>query len=232
VYVVRSASGDRTFAGFGEQTTTEFADTRLQSDQIPATLFETAEFLVLGTLELAYPDSRAAIARALDLADEYYVKILIDVNWRPVFWTEPDVAPDLIREFLQYADFLKLSDDEAEWLFDTTDPGVIAHRLGSVEGVLVTAGEKGCAYCLAGNDGTVPAFNMDVKDTTGAGDSFVAGFIHQLCQYGLQSISSPEAAAAIVRYASAVGALTTTRPGAIAAQPTAPEVQAFLQRSP
>lgn len=230
VYVVRSESGDRSFAGFGDRATTEFADTWLQADQIPAALFETAEFLVLGTLELAYPDSRAAISRALDLADEYYVKILIDVNWRPVFWTDPDIAPDLIREFLQYADFLKLSDDEAEWLFGTTDPGVIAHRLGSVEGVLVTAGGKGCAYSLAGNDGTVPAFSMNVKDTTGAGDSFVAGFIHQLCQHGLQSLNNPKTAAMVVRYASAVGALTTTKPGAIAAQPTATEVEAFLQQ--
>ncbi len=229
VYVTRSEMGDRSFAGFGSTDTTEFADTHLKADQLPVQLFETADFLVLGTLELAYPDSRAAILQALDLADQYYTKVLLDVNWRPVFWSDLAAAPPIIRDVIQRTDFLKLSDDEAEWLFETTDPGVIAHRLDMVEGVLVTAGEKGCAYFLSGNEGQVPAFAMEVEDTTGAGDSFVAGFLHQLVHQGLKTLADSDTAHAIATYASAVGALTTTRAGAIAAQPTAAEVEAFLQ---
>ncbi|HEY9615206.1 MAG TPA: carbohydrate kinase [Microcoleaceae cyanobacterium] len=228
VYVVRSLTNDRSFAGFGDYQTTEFADTHLQADQIPVSLFESAEYLVLGTLEMAYPDSLQAIERALQLADEHYVKILLDVNWRPVFWSDPAIASKMIHDLMARVDFLKLSDEEAEWLFDTTDPGVIAHRLEHVEGVLVTAGEKGCAYYLSGNEGKVPVFRVEVEDTTGAGDSFVAGFLHQLCKFGVQHLTNPEIAHQMVTYASAVGALTTTRPGAIAAQPTAAEVEAFL----
>lgn len=227
VYVVRSLTGDRTFAGFGDRDTTEFADTHLQADPLLVTQFETADFLVLGTLELAYQDSRTAIGRALQLANQHYVKILVDVNWRPVFWQNEASALPLVHALIQQADFLKLSEEEAEWLYDTVDPGVIAHRLGSVEGVLVTAGEKGCAYYLGGNEGKIPGFKIEVEDTTGAGDSFVAGLLHQLCQHGLKSLADPEVAKNIVGYASAMGALTTTRPGAIAAQPTAAEVEAF-----
>jgi fructokinase len=229
VYVTRSQTGDRAFAGFGDTDTSEFADTHLKADQLPVHLFETAGVLVLGTLELAYPDSRAAILQALDLADQYYTKVLLDINWRPVFWPNPAVAPPIIREVIQRTDFLKLSDDEAEWLFETTDPGIIAHRLDTVEGVLVTAGEQGCSYFLSGNEGQVPAFAVEVEDTTGAGDSFVAGFLHQLVHQDLKALANPDKAHEIVTYASAVGALTTTRAGAIAAQPTAAEVEAFLQ---
>ncbi len=229
VYVTRSETGDRAFAGFGENDTTEFADTHLKADHLPVQLFETADFLVLGTLELAYPASREAAFQALDLADQYYTKVLLDVNWRPVFWPDTSMAPPIIREIMQRTDFLKLSDDEAEWLFETTDPGIIAHRLDMVEGVLVTAGEKGCTYFLSGNVGQVPAFDMEVEDTTGAGDSFVAGFLHQLVHQDLKALTDPDKAHAIVTYASAVGALTTTRAGAIASQPTAAEVEAFLQ---
>jgi fructokinase len=229
VYVVRSETGDRAFAGFGDRHTTEFADTHLKADQLPNKLFETADFLVLGTLELAYPESQEATLQALELADQYYTKVLLDVNWRPVFWTNPTSAPQEIQDIIKYVDFLKLSDEEAEWLFDTTDPGAIAQKLEHAEGVLVTAGEKGCAYYLSGNQGEFPAFVMDVEDTTGAGDSFLAGFLHQLCQQGIPSLSDPAIAQEIVTYASAVGALTTTRAGAIAAQPTAVEVEAFLQ---
>jgi fructokinase len=228
VYVVRSQANDRSFAGFGDRATTEFADAHLQASQLPVPLFEQAEYLVLGTLEMAYLESRGAIARALQLADEAFVKIVLDVNWRPVFWTHPDSAPALIHDLIARADFLKLSEEEAEWLFSTTDPGVIAHRIGSVEGVIVTAGEKGCAYFLGGNQGSIPGFKVEVEDTTGAGDSFVAGFLHQLCQHEVKDLDDPTVAWTIARYASAMGALTTTRAGAIAAQPTAAEVEAFL----
>lgn len=228
VYVTRSTSGDRSFAGFGEHATTEFADTYLAGHQLPESLFLGADYLVIGTLELAYPDSRAAIYRALELAEQHYIKILVDVNWRPVFWPEPEQAIPLIQALLKQIDFLKLSDEEAEWLFDTPDPGAINHRLGNTEGVLVTAGENGCAYCLGSNEGKIPGFSVNVVDTTGAGDSFVAGFLHQACQQGVQALGGAETARAVARYACGAGALTTTQPGAIAAQPTAAQVEAFL----
>jgi fructokinase len=74
----------------------------------------------------------------------------------------------------------------------------------------------------------VSAFAVNAIDTTGAGDAFVAGFIHQLCQPAAQPLGDPRRAAEMVRYASAVGALTTLKPGAIAAQPTSQEIQTFL----
>lgn len=228
IYVLRSQTGDRQFAGFGKRHTTEFADTRLQSAEIPEHLFEYADFLVAGTLELAYPETRGAIARALELADQYHVKILLDVNWRPVFWDDEAEAKILIEEILQKVDFVKLSEEEAQWLFETTDPEDIANRLDSAEGILVTAGDKGCFYYLGDTKGRVPAFSVEAVDTTGAGDAFVAGFLHQLCQHGIASLASPVKAQKTAVYASAVGALTTTKPGAIAAQPTPEEVEAFL----
>lgn len=232
VYVVRSESGDRSFAGFASYDTTEFADTRLQASQLPVQLFEAADFLVLGTLELAYPDSRDSVFRALQLAEQYDVKILLDVNWRPVFWPNPDIAIPTIQQLFKQVDFLKLSQEEAQWLFNTTDPGAITYRLNTVEGVLVTAGEQGCAYCLSENEGKLPAFSVPVVDTTGAGDSFVAGFIHQLAQLGIHSLADSQTAKRVVTYASAAGALTAMKPGAIAAQPTAGEVEAFLSSHP
>jgi fructokinase len=228
VYVLRNEAGDRTFAGFGEFHTADFADTHLLAAQLPEVLFENAEFLVLGTLELAYPESREAIARAIELAEQYDVKIILDINWRPVFWPNPDEAKAHIRKLLKKVDFVKLSEEEAEWLFDTTDPGAITYRLDSVEGVLVTAGEKGCAYCISENEGKIPAFKIDVEDTTGAGDSFLAGFVSQLCKAGIKSLADPEITKKVVTYASAVGSMTAMKPGAIAAQPTAAEVEAFL----
>ena len=229
VYVVRSEKGEREFAGFGELDTSKFADAFLQASKLSERLFEEADFLVLGTLELAYPQTREAIQKALHFAEQYDVKVLVDINWRPMFWSDPSEAKPLVQEILPKVDFLKIAKEEAELFFGTTDAGAIAHRLGSIEGVLVTDGDKGCAYCLSDHEDKVSAFSVDTKDTTGAGDAFVAGFVHQLCQHGMKSIADAESAKNVVRYASAVGALTTLKPGAIAAQPTAQEVEAFLK---
>ncbi len=229
VYVVRSESGERHFAGFGDRDTADFADTHLQADKLPVTLFETADFLVLGTLELAYPETREAINQAIYLANRHHVKIFVDVNWRPVFWKDLDTAKPLIHDLLKHIDFLKITKEEAELLFDTTDAGAITYRLDNAEGVLVTDSEHGSAYCLAENEGQLPAFSVPTVDTTGAGDGFVAGFIHQVCQHGIQSLADPEIAKQVVTYASAVGGITTMKPGAIAAQPTAAEVEDFLK---
>lgn len=44
-------------------------------------------------------------------------QVLVDVNWRPVFWDDHDTAPQRIRDYVNRADILKLSDDEAEYIY-------------------------------------------------------------------------------------------------------------------
>lgn len=60
----------------------------------------------------------------------------------------------------------------------------------------------------------------------------MAGFIHQCCQQGRRLLTVEVLAREAVTYASAVGALTATQPGAIAAQPTAVQVAQFLNAFP
>jgi fructokinase len=228
VYVLRDLTGDRQFSGFSHPDPTAFADAHLNADQLLRSLFEAAEYLVLGTIGLAYPETRAAVTQAITWANEYYLKVIVDLNWRPRFWPQPHLAPALILPLLAEIDILKLSQEEAEWLFKTDDPQAIAAQLPDLEGVLLTRGAQGCTYCFHDQVGEVPAFAVQAVDTTGAGDSFLAGFIHQLHQHGISSLQDATSVQHMVRYASAVGAITTLNPGAITAQPTPETVEAFL----
>jgi len=228
VFVTRTEEGDRQFAGFGNRPTSEFADAFLAAEHLPIHLFSSAQYLVLGTLEMAYPTTEAAVQKALEVAGQHPIQVLMDVNWRPMFWDNPDAAPDIIRGLLPQVHYLKLSAEEADWLFGTRDTAAIATQLPHLRGVLITDGERGCTYSIAGHAGTVAAFQVDVEDTTGAGDAFVAGFLHQLCQEGEALMQSADSVRQWITYAAAVGALTTMRAGAIAAQPTQREVEAFL----
>ncbi len=229
VFVTRTATGDREFARFSGEPGTVYADMLLSGEALPLALFEEAEVLVLGTLGLASETSRRAISRALDLAERYYLRVVVDVNWRPIFWPQPDMAATQILAMLQRADFVKLAKEEAEWLFQTADPAAIADRLSHLEGVLVTNGANSCRYYLGERTGERPAFVLSALDTTGAGDAFVAGFVHQLCRHSLADFNDPQTADEIVAYACAVAGLTTTSLGAIAAQPDAAKVDLFLQ---
>jgi fructokinase len=230
VLVVRSATGDRTFAAFGDGIdTTDFADTKLNAALLPQELFEQAKYLVLGTLEMAYDASRSATEQAIFLAKRSGMQIVLDVNWRPVFWPDKTIAPALIKTLIAAVDYLKLADEESRWLFQTTDPQVIAAQFPNLSAVLVTAGEQGCDYWIMGNTSHVSAFNhLTVVDTTGAGDSFLAGFIAQMSRLDRATLQEAQVADRVVRYASAVGALTTTQAGAIAAQPNVSQVTDFL----
>ncbi|VEP16938.1 PfkB protein [Hyella patelloides LEGE 07179] len=231
VYVLRSSTGDRSFAGFGGQSPDAFADAYLRSEHLLKKLFSDAEYLVIGTLELAYPHSRQAVFRALELADKYYLRIVLDVNHREKFWLDSAEAKPLIQKLWQYVDFLKLAQEEAQWLFNTDDAGAIYDLLGSVEGVVVTDGAAEVSYCISEQEGKVKPFSLPVKDTTGAGDAFLAGLIYQLCQRKLSNLTNPGVLQEIITYACAVGGLTTTKEGAISAQPTTEEVTAFLKKA-
>ncbi|MGB0563015.1 MAG: carbohydrate kinase family protein [Spirulinaceae cyanobacterium] len=228
VYIQRDAQGERTVVGFGPNAPTDFADRHIQAQALPVALFESADYLVLGTVAWAAPESRAAVNQALELADQFQLKIFLDVNWRPLFWQHPEAAPGLIAQLWPRIDFLKLAREEAQWLFNTTDATAIAQTIDSLEGVWVTDGGNGpTSYYLSGQVGQVAPFPVQAIDTTGAGDSFVAGLIAQLCHYGL---AAAEIAHKITTYGAAVGALSTQAIGAIAAQPSPEQVEQFLAR--
>ena len=88
----------------------------------------------------------------------------------------------------------------------------------------------GVCLALAGDE-IIARDGLPVKtvDTTAAGDSFTGGFITRLLEEGTDIASlSRETLTRILDFANTVGALTTTRKGAICALPTRDEVEAQL----
>ena len=228
VYMTSDLSGHYTFAGFSENDPTVFADAHLFAGSLDADLFTSASSLVIGTLSLAYVDTREAVEQAIILAHNNRMPIIVDLNWRPMFWPKPTEALGHIYDLLKQVHFLKVSASEADWLFGTVSAQAIARQLPHLKGVLVTVGEQGCQYCFERIAGNVPGVDVDVEEATGAGDAFTAGFVHQLLNKGTSCLYDEDMARQVVLYASAMGALTTTRPGAIAALPTPNEIEVFL----
>lgn len=230
VRVYHSEAGDRAFGGFNQADPTYFADAHLSPAALPENRFAQARWLVMGTLGLAYDETGAAMVRALALAHQYGLKVAVDLNWRPRFWPDPTVAPDRISGLLAQAHWLKFAAEEATWLLGETQPAAIATRYPNAEGILVTHGARGCHYTIAGHTGHVPAFSVNSRDTTGAGDAFWATLIHQVDGLNAAELENPQRIERLVTAASAAGAMTTQHPGAIAAQPSPAALSTFLQQ--
>eukprot|EP00798_Chlamydomonas_sp_ICE-L_P001156 gene1156-3960_t len=237
VYVTRTADGEREFAGFGLPTN-QYCDNFLQADKLPVGVIQEAPILVTGTLGLAAPETRTALYKAVQTVKSSQAGLVfVDVNWRPVFWSDLEKAREEITSFLEEADIVKISDADLEWLYGVDidaalkNPCEVSRLLPTASGVLITAGEMGAAYCFHSTDGDKEA--VDTVDTTGAGDAFTAGFIYKLLEAGgLQNlVSDPKRMKEAVVFASAVGALTTTGKGAIEPQPKLEDVEALFEES-
>lgn len=124
---------------------------------------------------------------------------------------------------LRLVDIFLPNDVEARQIARVDDTEAALWELAKAARLVVV--KCGPAGAMALHDGQVvrsPAFPVDVVDTTGAGDSFNAGFIHA---YVFQGLPLQEA----LRFANACGALSATGVGGTAAQPTLEQVRAFLE---
>jgi len=127
-------------------------------------------------------------------------------------------------------DVLKVSSDELEFLAGAGSPAEACRRLRA-EGpqlVAVTLGSDGCYYDAGSSCGNVPGVPVEVIDTLGAGDAFLAGLLVGLIEAPHPVFDDQLALVRALQFANAVGAVTTTRYGAIPALPTRSEVEALL----
>jgi sugar/nucleoside kinase (ribokinase family) len=81
----------------------------------------------------------------------------------------------LIRE---HADIVFANGEEARILFDNYDPGECAKTLGTLtEVAVVKHGARGSYVCVSGELSHIPVKPRKALDSTGAGDTYAAGFL-------------------------------------------------------
>jgi fructokinase len=209
---------------------TSLAD--LTPEQLPV-LPEDAWAVHVGTLALAI-DPPAAAFEALVDREAGRRRIILDPNVRPAVFGDGDTYRRRFERLSQLADLVKLSEDDAAWIY----PGLPAEDVLSLvldhgpRVVAVTRGERG-AIAGSGNAFVeVPGIRVTVVDTVGAGDSFGAALIAALIDngaFGLQATREPDEGvlARAVSYAVVASAITCTRTGAT--PPSRAEIDAQLR---
>lgn len=136
-----------------------------------------------------------------------------------VCWDREERWLTLLRPALPHVDYCMPSQEEAERLTGRTEPREIASVLrdAGCAAAVIKLGERGVFYSGGEGEWHIPAFRVPVRDTTGAGDCFIAGFLHaRLCGWEL-----PRA----LRFGNACGGLAVGAVGAVSALLPAPEVE-------
>ncbi len=242
VKVDRDQFGDRYFSGFDTSFQRVFADEALSRDLLEKnltsleTLFLQAKYLVTGTISLTSSASAESTYLLLKIAKKFDVKIIIDLNWRKVFWDSSTFSSqmsdkeriNLIKNFLNYAHILKLAKEEAILFFENVNPSEISRKIVNQPDVIVTDGGNPISWFINGLQGiTKPVVNSSkIVDTTGAGDAFLAGLISQLIHLDF-SINESKIEN-YIKFASVCGFLTCLGEGAIKQQPSYSKVNEFL----
>lgn len=221
-FVTLDANGDREFA-FARKPG---ADTQLRFDELELSLLDETRVFHFGTLSLTGEPSRTTTYRAVEYAREHGKLITFDPNLRKPLWRELDEAKQQMLWGLAHADVVKISDEEVEFLFGLGVQEGTQYILEHfpVKLVFVTCGPDGCWFQNKNASGHVDSLrNIQVVDTTGAGDIFGGSAVWKLLQTGKAPEVLDEAALReIVSFACTAAGLSTTKPGGISSVPDMP----------
>lgn len=189
----------------------------------PATL---PKVLHTGSIATFLAPGAAAIR---DLLEQSHERCLVtyDPNIRPALLGSHFEAKTIFEQLVPFTEVVKLSDEDALWLYPRSSlEDISQHILDLGAGlVAVTIGAKGSLLTTAGAQVAVPPVTAEVADTIGAGDSYMSALICGLLMRGSDGLA-PSVLESLGRMASRAAAITVSRPGAN--PPTAEELQAEL----
>lgn len=216
------------------------ADHRLEIKELDQELLKSTKAFHFGSLSLTDEPARSATYEAAKISRQAGALISYDVNYRPSLWEDPSQALIQAQNAIKIVDLLKVNEEEAAFLsgvehFDHTDLIHVEKAALSLLAmgpslVIVTLGSEGSYFQIDGGGEYVPPFKVETIDAIGCGDAFVAGLLTKLVHGGhWQNKLNIEDLVEIVKFANAVGALTSLKRGAIPALPTLEQVIKFIE---
>ena len=219
--------GDRDFSFYRDPG----ADMMLTKDEVQKELIENSRIFHFGTLSSTHEGVREATRHAIELAKEAGCIITFDPNLRPPLWKSLEDARKEIEYGMTKCDVLKISDNEVEFLFGTTDydkGAAMIREKYNIPLVLITMGKDGSrAYYKDLRVEAAPFLQENTIETTGAGDTFCASTLNYVLEHGLEDLTE-ENLKELLTFANAAASLITTRKGALRVMPSRQEVLDFI----
>ncbi|MCP9332737.1 ribokinase [Lentilactobacillus hilgardii] len=138
----------------------------------------------------------------------------------------PAPAADILDGLLEVTDLIVPNETESATLtginvtdIDSMDQNAAKFASMGIQNLIITVGDRGAYYHTPDASGFVPAFKVNAKDTTAAGDTFIGAFSSKV----LKDLSNIEVA---LTYAQQASSITVQRMGALPSIPTTEEISA------
>lgn len=179
-------------------------------------LNQNDRLLHVGSIAALAGEGAADVADAVASASGR-IPVSFDPNIRPALVGTRNEVCDTVEWYVTRADIVKLSDEDAAWLYPGLAPSaVLAHFLSlGARVAAITLGAEGSLLRSDRAEVAVPAPRVVVRDTVGAGDSFSAALIDALVERP-ELLTTPDEPSLrhLGAYAAHVASLTVQRTGA------------------
>ena len=203
------------------------ADFRMDMPDVEAIDYSRYGALITAGTVFAAEPSRSATFRAFDLARAAGLPIIFDVDYRPYSWPSPEIAADVLSRAGAMADVIVGNDEEFGFMAGDIDKGLTKARdlAATSAGIVVyKKGPEGAVTFADGEEIHTGIYPVTALKPTGAGDSFMAGF--------LASLSEGRPMREAILRGSACASIVVARPGCARAMPDGPALDDFLATHP
>lgn len=200
------------------------ADLFLETTDLPC--WRHGEWLHLCSIALSAEPSRTSAFTAMTAIRHAGGFVSFDPNIREDLWQDEHLLRLCLRQALQLADVVKLSEEEWRLISGKTqnDRDICAlAKEYEIAMLLVTKGAEGVVVCYRGQIHHFAGMSVNCVDSTGAGDAFVAGLLTGLSSTGLST--DEREMRRIIDLAQRCGALAVTAKGAMTALPCRQELE-------
>jgi fructokinase len=227
-FVSLTPGGERFF----EFWESEPADSQLRFSDANLPILRDSKIIHVSSFLLLREPARSSLVQIISECQGGECLISFDPNIRLDLWETEEKAKQLMMKVIKYTHILRLNHQEASFLTGVSsieEAGKLLLRAGP-KIVVITRGADGCFFKTENVEGYSDGFKVDVVDTTGCGDGFLAGLLYGLLRsnLGIGELTRDKLHE-ICRYANAVGALVATKTGAITALPEKQVVDEFLK---
>lgn len=203
------------------------ADFQMERADVAAVDFAAYSALITTGTVLAAEPSRGATFHAFDLARAAGLPLIFDVDYRPYSWLSAEDAAKTYSRAAAMCDVIVGNDVEFGFMAGAYDKGLEKARAlarSTAKIVIYKMGEKGAVTITPEDEFRTGIYPVEALKPTGAGDSFIGGFIAALATgHGLKD--------AVLR-GSACASIVVSRVGCAPAMPTTAELEQFLTSHP
>lgn len=208
------------------------SDMLLDKSDLQEEWFDNCGVLHFCSVDLIEAPIKYAHIEAIKIAKEKGALISFDPNIRLPLWDSEENCKKTVLEFLPYADILKVSDEEIEFIFDTSDTKKAAD-MAFEQGIslfMCTMGKDGAVLMNKNASADAKCIEVKVADTTGAGDSIMGALIYCLLKNSVNrpELLTEEELSNFITFANYYSTYGVMRHGAIASYATLDEINEFI----